>query len=106
MFNEVRECEVCGQIKPVQVCSSTLGAVSFAYCKDCLEAGLEPYGMLLAYMAACDLTYDTVNNSYVELIDRCLIANHKTLDQFNNEVREESIKLDLEMEEYYKKEGN
>lgn len=104
MFKDVRKCEVCGEIKPVQVCSSMLGAVSFAYCKDCLEAGLEPYGALIGFMSACGLTYDNVNESYVELIDRCVVANHKTLDQFNQEVKDESIKFDLEMEEYYKRE--
>lgn len=41
------ECNVCG--KPaVGVASSCLGAASLAYCAECLQAGREPYWLLVA----------------------------------------------------------
>ena len=106
MFNEIRECEVCGEIKPVQVCSSSLGGISFAYCKDCLEADIEPWSMLVAHMSGCDLTYETVNDGYVQLIDRCLAFHHKTLDQLKSDIDESDRQFYLAMEEEDRKEGN
>jgi hypothetical protein len=44
-FTEVRKCDVCRREREVGVASSTLGAVSFAFCKECLEHRAEPAGM-------------------------------------------------------------
>lgn len=38
-------CTVCGR-SAIGVASSVLGAMSFAYCKECLEQGAEPLPML------------------------------------------------------------
>ncbi len=41
-----RKCDVCGNTfenESISVCSSTLGAMSFGYCRTCLNLGAEPY---------------------------------------------------------------
>lgn len=41
------KCSVCG--KPTDICCpSSLGAMSFYYCEECLSAGREPYSVLTA----------------------------------------------------------
>ncbi len=44
-------CDVCGKQTNVAVCASSCGPISLAYCRSCLEAGLEPYGIMLAYIS-------------------------------------------------------
>jgi hypothetical protein len=46
-----RECEVCGKEDlEVFVCASSIGPISFAYCKICMAIGAEPKGMLDAFL--------------------------------------------------------
>lgn len=45
------KCGVCGKETMVAVCASTMGPVSLAYCRDCLESGAEPYNFMVAYVA-------------------------------------------------------
>ena len=45
-------CDVCGQTAEGIACSS-LGAVSFAYCRECSNARAEPYGVLVGIVAQC-----------------------------------------------------
>ena len=40
-------CDVCGG-GAVGVCSSTLGAIGFAYCSQCLRLGVEPWSACVA----------------------------------------------------------
>ena len=44
-------CEVCGKNAPVVVCASAFGLVSFAYCKECLTANMEPYQHMVDYVS-------------------------------------------------------
>lgn len=44
-------CEVCGKNAPVVVCASAFGPVSFAYCKECLTANMEPYQHMVDYVS-------------------------------------------------------
>jgi len=39
-------CDCCGIFGTVGVASSRLGAISFAYCKKCLQFGAEPEFMI------------------------------------------------------------
>ncbi len=49
---EVRPCERCGREREiVGVWSSTLGAISFCGCKECLDFGAEPKGFVLSQVA-------------------------------------------------------
>ncbi len=43
---EKRECEICNRMKEVQVVSSSLGAMSMAYCSDCLLNNAEPKNLI------------------------------------------------------------
>ena len=45
-------CDVCGQ-PAVRIACSSLGAVSFAYCRECSDAWAEPYGVLVGMVAQC-----------------------------------------------------
>lgn len=44
-------CNVCGAVPVAAVAVSTFGAISFAYCHDCLHAGAEPWGMVVQALA-------------------------------------------------------
>ena len=55
-FNQIAKpgkCEVCGAEKPVVVLSSSFGACSCAYCKECYNSGLEPYPMVISTVWSC-----------------------------------------------------
>lgn len=41
------KCSVCGSKSNVSVCNSVFGAVSFAYCTECLQHNREPYGAMI-----------------------------------------------------------
>lgn len=44
-------CEVCGVEQAEGVFSSRVAPVSSAYCRNCLEKGAEPYGILVIHIA-------------------------------------------------------
>lgn len=70
-FNEIAHkgtCDVCGKQADVAVCASSCGPISLAYCRDCLEAGLEPYGIMLAYISGAGYWPDDINPAYQELV--------------------------------------
>lgn len=55
-FNQIAKpgkCEVCGAEEPVVVLSSSLGACSCAYCKECYNFGLEPYNLCVSTVWSC-----------------------------------------------------
>lgn len=60
-------CDVCGTKTNVVVCSSAFGAISHAYCKDCLKNYLEPYGTMVAYISSAGLFPDDINEDYQKL---------------------------------------
>lgn len=69
------------------VCSSALGPVSFAYCEECLRAGVEPYWFTENTVALCGLWPDNVNEAFQE----------KTLSILNYlNYSEEVFKADVE----------
>ena len=61
-------CDVCGKQTDVAVCASSCGPISLAYCRSCLEAGLEPYGIMLAYISGAGHWPDDINPAYQELV--------------------------------------
>ena len=85
-------CEVCGKKTDVVVGASTMGAVSFAYCKDCLEAGAEPYGAMVSYIACAGRFPDDIHESYREIVRSTLAYLGKSEEQFiaavDSEIRE------------------
>ena len=45
-IQDIRKCDICGREDEVQVFASQLGAVSFAYCKECFSESAEPKGII------------------------------------------------------------
>lgn len=79
-------CDVCGKQTDVAVCSSSCGPISFAYCRSCLEGELEPYGIMLSYIACAGHWPDDVNPAYQELVRKNLAFYGKTEEEFAADV--------------------
>ena len=77
------KCDVCGKETETFVASSSCGAISFAYCHECLNAGREPYDALVGM----GLTSDCINKTYKQ---RILLPSlnffGKTLEEFDADV--------------------
>lgn len=87
----IGKCDVCGKTtKTIVVCSSC-GGISFAYCDDCFNKGLEPYDALVGM----GLYSDEVSKSYKQkILLPSLKFYGKTLEEFDADVK----KLD---DDYY-----
>lgn len=68
----IGKCDVCGKEDAVVVLSSNYGPVSFAYCKDCLSNGLEPYGAVVAYISCAGHFPEEINEAYVKDVRKIL----------------------------------
>ena len=79
------KCDVCGKEAEVFVISSSCGAISFAYCRECLLACREPYDALVGM----GLISDCMNKTYKEQILLPSLKFHgKTLAEFDADVRQ------------------
>lgn len=99
-FNELArpgECDVCGKQTNVVVCASVMGAVSFAYCKDCLEAGAEPYGVMVSRVASCGNWPDSINAEYQRIVRNGLKYLGVSEEKFTHDVDEKN----RAMEEFF-----
>ena len=77
------KCDVCGKEAETFVACSSCGAISFAYCSECLNRGLEPYDALVGM----GLTSDVINKSYKEQILLPSLRFHgKTVEEFDADV--------------------
>jgi hypothetical protein len=104
------KCDVCGKEAETVVACSSCGAVSFAYCTECLNGGREPYDALVGM----GLIYDCINKSYREQILLPSLRFHgKTIAEFNADVekmdaeyydwlqrQDECVALESEMEQF------
>ena len=89
------KCDVCGQEAETVVACSSCGAVSFAYCQECLNGGREPYDALVGM----GLPYDCLNKTYRErIILPSLKFFGKTIEEFNADVE----KMDEDFAEWVK----
>lgn len=95
-----RKCDVCHQVKEVHVRSSSCGPISFAYCIECLQKGLEPYWAVVAYLSSAvsqgsDLEpdKDMIHPGYQRLIDDTLEVVGKTREEFYADVDKDIQKL-------------
>lgn len=85
------KCDVCGKEAETFVACSSCGAISFAYCTECLNAYREPYNALVGM----GLTSDCMNKTYKQQVLIPSLKFHgKTLEEFDADV----IKMD---EDYY-----
>ena len=77
------KCDVCGKKCKVVVCSSSMGAVSFAYCHECLNAYREPYGAIIGFYSTCSMDeirlFADKNANLLEKFYK------KTKDEFKND---------------------
>ena len=89
-------CDVCGKQTDVAVCCSSCGPISLAYCRSCLEGELEPYGIMLSYIAGAGHWPDDVNPAYQELVRKNLAFHGKTEEEFASDV-ERAIKAEQEL---------
>lgn len=79
-------CDVCGKKAPVRVACSAYGPISFAYCQDCYEAQLEPYGAVVAYIACAGHFPEDINEGYRRDVRRMLPFFNKTEEEFIQDV--------------------
>lgn len=78
------KCDVCGK-EANNICSSACGAISFAYCDDCLAKGLEPYSAIVGM----DLLYEDISEiSKKSFVDASIKFACKTPEDLNRDVKE------------------
>lgn len=98
------KCDVCGKEVETYVACSGYGAASYAYCKECLENGREPYNAMVAYISCAGHFPDDINKAYQEDVRRQLKLHGTSEEQFIKDV-DNSIEEDyLCMQELEKKE--
>ena len=79
-------CDVCGADANVVVASSMLGAISFAYCENCWNAGAEPYGALVEYIACAGHWPNDINEKYQGRVRSILSYFGKSEEEFAQDV--------------------
>lgn len=85
-------CEACGS-PAFGVFSSSLGAISFAYCAACNAVGAEPYGFTVGYVATClGDTPAAVAEWLHEVIAATATRAEKTVAEFWTDVKAEAAK--------------
>lgn len=82
----IGKCDVCGKTEEIYVCASTMGAVSLGYCKYCLQKGLEPYGVVVAYIACAGHFPEDINKMYQDHVRRILNGLGVSEEQFIKDV--------------------
>ena len=92
------KCEVCNKETEVFVASSAYGPISFAYCKECLINGLEPYGAIVDYIACAGSFPDDISEEYQKDVRRQLKLQGVSEEQFIKDFNE--IKEILKDDEY------
>lgn len=90
-------CDCCNKNEAIGVFASTMGAVSLAYCKDCLSKGIEPYDMMVSYISCGCNSFDDMNSTYKKIVKANLDFYDKTIEEFNNDIEE----INKEYEKYY-----
>lgn len=93
-------CEVCGKETDVVVVASMMGPISCAYCRDCLDAGAEPYEVMVSYIACAGHFPDGVNSTYQEIIRSSLAYLNKTEEQFIEDVDRQIREIDEQYARY------
>lgn len=88
------KCDVCGADTDVACVASTMGPVSYAYCKHCLDLHLEPYHAMVAYVS-CAGHFPNDINSYHQTRCRQILENlNISEEQFIKDVDTHIYELD------------
>ena len=77
------KCEVCGRMREVRVCASTLGPMSCCYCRSCLQWGVEPFYMTV-YRFGGLVPFEITEDSW-KFLAFCLVASGNTIEEFLKE---------------------
>ena len=91
------KCDVCGKETDIVVCASSMGPISYGYCKECLNKSLEPYSAMVAYISCAGRFPDDINEYYQRHCRNILKGLNVSEEQFIKDV-DEAIK---EMHEYF-----
>ena len=79
-------CDFCEKETEVVVCSGGYGPVSNAYCETCHSGGLQPYDIMVAYIACAGRFPDDVNEGYVKDVRRILQKMQISEEKFVEDV--------------------
>ena len=79
-------CDVCSREAEIHVCASTMGAISLGYCSECLNNGLEPYNIMVSYIACAGSFPEGINEEYQRHIRHILNTLGVSEEQFINDV--------------------
>ena len=82
------KCAVCGRAAPVYVACSGYGPVSIAYCESCLRNAMEPYSIVVAYIACAGRFPKDINEAYQRDVRRMLPLWGKSESEFIRDVNE------------------
>ena len=77
------KCDVCVHDGETFVACSICGGISFAYCKECLKVGAEPWECLAIYIAFSGGKYpENINESFREAVKATCERLNKTEEDF------------------------
>lgn len=80
-------CEVCQKNESIGVASSSLGAISFAYCESCLRDGAEPYGLIVSILSMVGHNWQNAVAEYIhDIVSASLEASGKSYDELVHDV--------------------
>lgn len=82
------KCDVCGKEGETFVAASAYGPISFAYCKECLLSGREPYNAVVMYIAGAGRFPDNLSEEYREDVYKQLKLHCVSEEQFIKDVDE------------------
>ena len=77
------KCDVCGKETETFVASSSCGATSYAYCKECIKHSREPYSALVGM----GLPFDEIRDDFKKYILLPSLEFYgKTIEDFDHDV--------------------
>lgn len=80
---DLGKCQVCDKNDAIGVACGACGPISIAYCRECLQAGAEPFDILAAYMGCGGITSpESVNPEYLPIIEATCRVAGKTEQEF------------------------
>lgn len=92
------KCDVYGKSTEVKAACSGYGPVTYAYCQECLNKGLEPYSGVVTYIACGGHFPKNINAMYKADVRRMLPLWGKTEKEFIADVDKEIS----DMDEYFR----
>lgn len=79
-------CEVCNKNEAIGIKSSNLCPASYSYCKRCMNAGLEPYYIIITKLCWEANSLDDFEDDIKEKIKFALSIYGISVEQFNKDL--------------------